>query len=418
MQLLLEAEDRKIGSNPFDFLMKNYIPNGSFVSIGYIKDDEIKFGPKTQKRINPENDAKLTDWIKRMQPSKFRDALIAFQESEKYQLALAGKAKTAPFDFAAGDCHVIKINRFIMNWRNAQSLAKWYGTRSEAEKKVRAKYGFGGMEDEYAPDDWRRKHGGIGINREIKAKGRQGNRYGDEINNSGFYANLDDPNKISIRLIENPRAYAEPVWLFVDSEGNIEDLDKELMGFLIYSYKAPAKAVADAMVEISEDEKNFLAELQSIKNWGKHENTLLLNKILYFTGTTIREDGSKEPFTWLNKDVIAGNDEGIAGTFPYLRRAIDNITNRFIQQDRKKLDNMNDKLKLELSESQMRNKRLYTSRYFDVYTPQNYKRKLNEQSKVSRRTARRLNESRTLASRRLASRNRLNARRIMRRNRW
>lgn len=392
MQILLEAEvkPRLIGGNPFNFMMQNYIPNGSFVSIGYIKDDEFKIGPTTQKRITPENDAKLTEWIKSLAPSKFRNALVDFQNSEKYQLALEGKVKTAPFFFVGGDCHVIKVNRFIMNWKNAEALAKWYGTRSDAEKKVRAKYGFGGPEDEYAEDDWRRKHGGIGINREIKAKGRQGNRYGDEIQNTGFYANLDNPNKLSIRLIENPKAYADPVWLLVDGEGNIEVLNNELMGFLISSYKAAARKVATSMEEISADEQAFLAELQSIKNWGKHENTLLLDKILYFTGTTIKEDGTKEPFTWLNKDIIAGNDDGVIGTFPYLRNAINKIVDRFIKQDTKTLEQKNKEELLKLTESQMRNKRR-ASLFFDIFTPENYKRKLNESLTPKRKRS--LNES-------------------------
>lgn len=395
MQILLEAAGRQIGSNPFDFFMKNYIPNGAFVSIGYIKDDEIKIGPTTKKRITPENDAQLTEWIKKMNPSKFRDALIAFQNSEKYQMALEGKVKTAPFYFATGDCHIIKINRFIMHWRNGQSLAKWYGTRSDAEKRVRAKHGFGNPEDSYAEDDWRRKHGGVGINREIKATGRQGNRYRDEINGSGFYANLDDPSKISIRLIENPKAYKKAVWLFVDSEGNVEDLDNELMGFLIYSYKAAAKAVADAIQEINQDEQAFLDDLQSIKNWGKHENTLMLDKILYLTGTTIAEDGSKEPFTWLNKDIIAGNDEsGLVGTYPYLRKEVDNIISRFVKQDTVELEKKNKDELLNLTESQMRNKRLI-SRYFDIFSSDKYARKakLNESDKRNTRIGKKLNET-------------------------
>ena len=282
-----------------------------------------------------------------------------------------------------------------MHWRNGQSLAKWYGTRSDAEKKVRAKHGFGNPDDTYPEDDWRRKHGGTGINREITAKGRQGNRYRDEINGSGFYANLDDSSKISIRLIENPKAYKKAVWLFVDGEGNVEDLDNELMGFLIYSYKAAAKAVADAVQEINQDEQAFLDELQSIKNWGKHENTLMLDKILYLTGTTIAEDGSKEPFTWLNKDIIAGNDEsGLVGTYPYLRKEIDNIISRFVKQDTVELEKKNKDELLDLTESQMRNKRRM-SRYFDIFTSDSINHRLNESStrRPKSRLRRRLNEA-------------------------
>lgn len=345
MKLLLESDPRTIGSNPLDFLGMNYIPNGSFVSIGYIKDDEIKFGPTTKKRITPENDERLTEWIESLEPSKFRDALIAFQNSKKYQDALAGIKKTAPFDFNGGDCHIIKINRFIMNWRNGESLGKWYKRRSDLEDKVRAKHGFGRFDDEYAEDDWRRKYGGTGIKREIKAKGRQGNRYGQEIMNTGFYSNLDNPNKISIRLIENPKAYKTAVWLFIDEDGNVEELNNELMGFLAFSYKAEkVKEVADAIIEINADEQAFLDDLHNIPNWDKEERTMLLDKILYFTGTTFDEFKNKEPFTWLNKDVIVN-------TFPYLSKEIDNIITRFVKVSAQEVDNMNDKERLELTES-------------------------------------------------------------------
>lgn len=345
MKLLLESDARQIGSDPLKFLGLNYIPNGSFVSIGYIKDDEIKFGPTSQKRITPENDVLLTKWIEDLPPSKFRDILSDFQKSPKYQKALAGKSKTAPFDFAGGDCHIIKINRFIMHWRNGESLAKWYKKRSDKEDEVRARHGFGGIDDEYAPDDWRRKHGGIGIKRELSSAGNRGNVYRDEVMNTGFYANVNDPNKLAIRLIENPRASKKAVWLFVDGEGNVEELNNELMAFLAVAYKATrVKQVADAIIDINDDEKAFLEDLQNIPNWGKHEQTQLLDKILYFTGTSIDQYKNKEPFTWLNKDIIVK-------TFPYLTKEIDNIISRFVKVSAQEVEDMNDDLRLELSES-------------------------------------------------------------------
>lgn len=385
MKLLLESTIREIGPDPLQFLSMNYIPNGSFVSIGYIKDDEIKFGPTSKKYITPENDRQLTKWIEDLQPSKFRDALMDFQNSERYQQALTGKVKTAPFDFKGGDCHVIKINRFIMNWRNGKSLASWYKKRSDKEDQVRAKYGFGGIDDEYAPDDWRRKYGGTGIKRQLKATGRQGNRYKDELMDTGFYANVDDPNKLAIRLIENPAASQDPVWYFVDGEGNIEILNNELMGFLAFAYKGSrVKQVADAIIDINEDEKAFLEELHNIPNWNKQERTQLFDKILYFTGTSLDQYGNKEPFTWLNKQVIIK-------TFPYLTRKINDIITEFIKISASEIENMNDKLRLELTESQMRNCRRIPQ-LFDVYTPSNYKRKLYEAEQRGYIRSNRLNE--------------------------
>ena len=83
--MILESE-RHIGNNPFDFLSKNVIPDGSFVSIGYVNDHEISWGPRTRKSINPTNDAKLTEYIEKLPEGTFKKALVDFQNSAKYQV--------------------------------------------------------------------------------------------------------------------------------------------------------------------------------------------------------------------------------------------------------------------------------------------------------------------------------------------
>lgn len=167
MKLILESE-RHIGDNPFDFFSKNLIPNGSFVSIGYVNDklisktvpnDKIKrdfgWGPDTKKPITPKNDAELTAFINKIPDSKFRQALIDFQNSPKYQAALANGGK-APFNIE-GDAHVVKIGRYIVNWKSADAFAKFYADRSDAIARLRHKYGFGNPEEDYPENDWRRK---------------------------------------------------------------------------------------------------------------------------------------------------------------------------------------------------------------------------------------------------------------------
>ena len=77
MKIILESE-RHIGKNPFDFLSKNIIPNGSFVSIGYVNDHDFSFGPRTQKKNIQKNDAQLTAYIEQLPESKFKQALIDF----------------------------------------------------------------------------------------------------------------------------------------------------------------------------------------------------------------------------------------------------------------------------------------------------------------------------------------------------
>jgi hypothetical protein len=150
MKVILESE-RSIGNNPFDFLAKNLIPDGSFVSIGYITDGKIKNGPNTRCYITPKNDAELTKVIDELDDDLFKEYLIKFQNSDKYQKALLGKRKTAPLDF--GGCHIVKISRNIVNWKNPKALAKFYADRAEAVGDLRVKYGFGDYPEEYDEDD-------------------------------------------------------------------------------------------------------------------------------------------------------------------------------------------------------------------------------------------------------------------------
>ena len=170
MKIIVESE-RHIGKNPFDFLSKNIIPDGSFVSIGYITDGDL---PK-RCNITPKNDAELTNIINTLNDDLFKDFLIKFQNSKEYQDALIGKKrKTATLNF--GDCHIIKISRTIVNWRNPEAFARLQAIRGEAIGDVRVKHGFGDYPEEYDEDDWRRapEYGGTGRWEISKSTGRQG----------------------------------------------------------------------------------------------------------------------------------------------------------------------------------------------------------------------------------------------------
>lgn len=319
MKILLESELKKvvrhIGRNPFTFLSTHIIPNGSFVSIGYIKDDEISVGPRTRKYITPKSDAELTQFLETMPEGKFKDALQAFQASDKYQGALqSGGSKSAPL-VLDGDVHIIKLGRHIVNWRNNESLAKFYADRSEEELRLRNKYGFGKEDDEYSEDDWRRdpKYKGTGLYPVIS---REGNKYRAQLG-SGFYANVDDPSKIATRQIHNPKTSKTSLWYFIDGAGNIMDLDTKLMAFLTYSFKQ--NKVKDVAREIAEDERLFIDELNNIKNSNMKEMNLMFDKILYLVGTTgTARKGDQEAFLWLN-------DEIILDMYPYINRDMLNM---------------------------------------------------------------------------------------------
>lgn len=345
MKVIVESE-RHIGKDPFQFLSTNIIPNNSFVSIGYFNDHEISFGPRTRKWNIKNNDERLTAYIESLPESSFKDALINFQNSPKY-IAAMESGKSAPFNIE-GDVHIIKISRYIVNWKSNTALAKFYSDRSDEEKKVRLKHGFGNDEDSYAENDWRRKYG-TGINGLNKARGKQGNAYvssmkDNGLGDSGFYSNPDNPSKLSIRQVANPKAsQAKPIWLFVDADKKVTYLDKDLMAWLTYAYKQ--NKVKEEVQEISQEEKEFLTDLQSIKNYDKNEMTLLLDNILYITGTSVTPNGEKDPFIWLNDDIISQ-------TYPYIdKKELNNIVNTCVKKSKRDTTSMNESFKVRLRKS-------------------------------------------------------------------
>lgn len=335
--------DRHIGDDPFEFLLnvKNIIPNGSFVSVGYLNDkiissnEDAKFrwGPTTKKPITPKNDAELTEYINKIPDSKFKEALINFQNSPKYQAALAN-GKKAPFNID-GDVHIIKISRFIFNWKNNEAFAKFYGKRSDAVARVRALHGFGFPEDTYPEDDWRLKpkYKGTGIRPVSGAKGNQGNPYKPLPGNSGFYSHIDEPGKISIRQIYNPKASKTSLWFFIDADGNIVELERELIAWLMYAYKS--SRVINKIDEIKEEEQAFLDDIAAIKDIDSSERTLILDDVIYITGTTVDEQGNKDPFTWDNNKMIMKR-------YKYINdAAIEHIIDRCKKKSKKEEQEMN-----------------------------------------------------------------------------
>lgn len=335
--MILESE-RHIGKNPFDFLSKNVIPDGSFVSIGYVNDHEISWGPRTRKNINPTNDAKLTEYIEKLSEGTFKKALVDFQNSAKYQAALAS-GKTAPFNIE-GEVHIIKIGRFTVNWKSNESFAKFYKDRNDEVARIRSKYGFGDPEKDYAEDDWRQKYGGTGLRPVSKHKGNQGNPYKSLAGNNGFYSHIDEPSKLSIRQIGNPRASKVSLWLFVDADGQITYLDNEIMAWLTYAYKGTK--VKEEVKEMVQEEKDFITEIEAIKNYDKQEMTMPLDNILYLTGTTVDEQKNKEAFTWLN-------DDKISELYPYINRTeLDSIIRKCVKISSKETEQMNEGLQVKV----------------------------------------------------------------------
>jgi hypothetical protein len=124
------------------------------------------------------------------------------------------------------------------------------------------------------------------------------------------------------------------------------------MSWLTYAYKG--KRVKNEIVEISQEEQEFLDEINSIKNIDKSEITLPLDNILYLTGTSISPDGTVEPFTWLN-------DVRIKELYPYMREdKLNDIIQKCIKVSKKETEDMNKNI---VSES----KRLNNKNNKDLY---------------------------------------------------
>ena len=334
MKIIVESE-RCIGYDPFDFLMKHIIPDGSFVSIGYLKDSEINTGPRGKNYITPKNDAELTDMINKMKDDIFKSSLIKFQQSKAYQDALAGKRLTAPYDLEG--CHLVKISRHLVNWKSPKALAKFYGTRAEAIGDTRVKHGFGDFPEEYDEDDWRHEYGGTGRYERSKSVGRQHLKKDDKPKYDNVY----------LRQVYNfeatKKAKLEDFWLFIDTNDNYYPLNKQSLEWFAKAFKQPK--IPKAIRQIEQEEQAFLNDLNQIGNLDKTECKLILDNILYLTGTTVDKNKKKEPFIWLNDKVIAKQ-------FPYLsQKKWETIIRKCIHKSAKRIAKIHENMKVILKKS-------------------------------------------------------------------
>ena len=334
MKVLLESKIiQNIGENPIEFLGTHYFPNGKYVSIGYFNDKALSWGEKGRKRITSINDAQLAEYIKILPEGEFKNSLIAFRESPKYQGALGysnnshliedpeymkslpkgeerdrlrafAKTKTAPLIFGP-NCHIIKIGRFILNWRSNSSLGRFYDRRREEEIKVRAKHGFDGT-----PGTWRDN---IKTGNELQPRllrNQHGNVYTQPLgNDTGFWINPDHEasDEIAIRLIGNPKSSRDSLWYFVDNTGNMMEIDKNVMAFLCSAYSATKTDPQEVVREINAEEEAFLKDLQSIRHYNDSEMTLLVSQIIYMAGTGIDVTSGvkkKDQYVWKNDVVL------------------------------------------------------------------------------------------------------------------
>ena len=298
----MKKERILVGKDIISFLKQNILPNNFFVSIGYLNDGALGYGPKTRKKINIENDKRLSGYLsgKELQDSpRFKSRLQAFKDSEKYSQALAGQRNSAPMDII-GDVHIIKISRTVVRWmQNGRFLLKYHEWGDE-EQNIRLRHGFGRPETEYPENDWRRKpeYKGLNAYREKDPNRTHNKRYTQTFGRNGLFRDPNDPDKMAFRQFTDLSLVDKPEWYFIDEDGTPEKLNNYVLKFLRTEYSE--HKVKEAIQDIAEDEKAFLDDLQQLLDRSKSENEFALENILYMTGTAITELGEKQPFTWVN----------------------------------------------------------------------------------------------------------------------
>ena len=319
---------RRLGKDPLEFLVKNIIPNNLFVSIGYFHDSALGYGPKTRKKVTKDNDATLTGYIngeELINSPRFKKHLQAFVDSDKYKQVLTGERNSAPMDIP-GDVHIIKISRTVIRWMQNKRFLSQYGKWAREEQDIRARHGFGKSPDEYSDTDWHHKVDYRGIDIEpgkIDIEGKHRQRFNKSVGQSGLFTADDEPNRYAIRQFTDLSLAERPEWYFIDEDGEAERLNNNLLRFLNTAYSQ--HKVKEAIQEISEDEKAFLDDIQKLQDKSKSECLYYLENVLYITGTSLTPEGDKEPFTWVNTDMIYKK-------YPWLdRKFLNSIIERYIE---------------------------------------------------------------------------------------
>jgi hypothetical protein len=317
MRILLEssANAHTITHDIMDFFMVNKLGNGKFVDVGYLMtsaETKLTYGPRTRKYVRPEVDEKLGEYIEQYAGTPWAAKLEEIRNTPKYQKALTTGGST-PMDF--GGCNIIKLGRYKINWRDQESNARDWERRDNMELDIRRKYGFGNDEDSYGESDWHRKpaYGGTGVRRVI-ASGKQGiAKYQGGLHDTLY---TSDDGKMAIRQQLALKNGDKSVWFFVDELGKMTEMPKDVIYFLMNSFKQvkTVDGVVD-LEEIEEDERNFKAELQALREKNQREiKQFLMERVLYIAGTTTRPDGEKISVAYVN-------DQSIYNDYPFLKKS-------------------------------------------------------------------------------------------------
>lgn len=373
MKILFESTTARTYTNdPLKFFGVNTIPNGSFISVGYLippvdaptgnkSADIFQGGSRSRKYNIPANDDILVSYIEKYAGTAFAEKMEEIRQSPKYQAALESgdNNKIVPFDL--GNCRFIKIGRYNINWRNEELNAKDWGKRTNKVWDLRKKYGFGKDESDYPENDWRRKpkYSGTGImpklGRQIADDDEEFKTEfldADEVSNRNANAKWSTPNQgiasyqptgyglyahhDSGRLaIRQQVAQVRPGasrWYFVDEEGDMTEISRECANWLCNAYKQTKEVEA-----MEAEEKAYVNELNALEELDNAQiKQLILDRIIYMVGSTKNANGEREPIAYVN-------DKSLYSEYPYLNPEVMNgIISQWVKVSTKDVMELNE----------------------------------------------------------------------------
>ena len=390
------AKVKKFGNDIEAFLvdMSNRIASGSVAAIGYLNDHKFSLGPKTRNKYVAGADAELAQYIETLEDGAFKNSLISWRNSAKYQKNISGKSATAPMELD-GVCNIICVTTILFDWKDSKDFASYYGDRNDRRLAVRSKYGFNAIADADVnagedgrlgvtgfrdENDWRRKYDGG--SQYGTARGAVTNKYinphdNEWVKNAGFYRKHDDYDEQghgigtahwSVRQVPSQNKFSDRrQWFFVDANGQMFPINREFMAWFQKTY-APSTSqpkLIKIMDDMCQEEKDFCNELNALEiELGKtSETTLPIENIVFISGT----DTEGEQILWRNDDILVANN-------PYVTKAnIDDIITTGLEDAGMTIDRINEARGIRYN----RSRRLNESRGMVVRRPSR-RRAINE----------------------------------------
>lgn len=329
---LFEADysQRDIYSNILELFQKNNLRNGSFVSLGYFNKVKIqaKLYPtqantmKAMELIKSKSQDDTSDWDEKLN-SMINNPMWSDTMNGK---VIGSNKKPKQFInqetlFGEEISGLIKFSRYTFNFQDSSSLSKSFQKSKEEEMEIRRKYGFDKEDSDFDVNDWRLKQNssgrykyrGPGVEPRVDPRDvNKGSSYVQGLGNIPIYGDVDlQGNQRTDDLTNNQRMtirqnisskikQEEAKYFLVYKNGTMTQVPKNFIDFFVKDLKPQ---VEDAIEELVDEEKQFVKELNDLKN--KYFVTqFITDKIAFFVGT-VQDDKTKQfkKIAFINKNL-------------------------------------------------------------------------------------------------------------------